>query len=136
MPFHIEEAADADIKRFSEVEHLAYSAHESLTFHLLFPGPPNPDGGVNARTQRVIEMRNNDPTTILLKVVDEATRESMAFAKWNVYDTTEIARNAPGRPVPNGPGCNLEACEAFYGGLVRKKKELMGEKPHLCQLIN
>lgn len=77
-------------------------------------------------------MRRDDPTCTLLKAVDEDTGEQIAFAKWNVYTTPEAVTSSPLRPVPSGPGVNEEACRAFFGGLVQRKQEIMGTKPHIC----
>ncbi|KAF2638968.1 hypothetical protein P280DRAFT_470971 [Massarina eburnea CBS 473.64] len=129
MAIHIEECTDADIPQWVEGEALAYGANKSPATSLLFPGPFGSDRS-KERIQNIIDLRKKDPTTTLLKAVDDVTGDSMAFAKWNIYLTEEMARNSPGRPIPNEPGCNFEACKAFFGGLVEKKAELMGNRPH------
>ncbi|KAF1957467.1 acyl-CoA N-acyltransferase [Byssothecium circinans] len=130
MAFHIEEATDADITAAMQAEAAAYGANKDAAGAILFPGPSSPDR-LELKIQQIIDMRKNDPTTTFLKAVEDETGDLMAFAKWNFYPTEEIAKNAPGRPIPNGPGCNPEACKAFFGGLVQKKAELIGNKPHV-----
>ena len=132
MAIHIEEVTEADFPHFVEAEQHAYGATKSAASHVLFPGPFT-FTGVEARVQQLLDMRRNDETNTFLKAVDTETGDLMAFAKWNIYLTGEIAKNAPGRPIPSGPGCNLEACQAFFGGLVQKKAQLIGNKPHVCQ---
>jgi hypothetical protein len=128
MGIKIQEASDADIPRAAQAEADAYgSGGPSLFFPGPFPVPP-----IETRANQIIAMRKNDPTVRLLIVVDEETGEQIAFAKYHIYKTPEEIISSAGRPVPSGPGVNEEACKAFFGGLVLRKKEIMGTKPHLC----
>lgn len=128
MGIIIREASDTDIPRAAQGEADAYGAGgPSLFFPGPFPVPP-----VESRTNQIIDMRKNDPTCRLLIVVDEETGEQMGFAKYHIYKTSEDVTSSAGRPVPSGPGVNEAACKAFFGGLVLRKKMIMGTKPHLC----
>ena len=129
MAITVQEARDADIARACEMETAAYGP--AGLGAIFFPGP-FPSTGWSGRANQIISMRKDDPTCTLLKAVDEDTGEQIAFAKWHVYETSETAASAPMRVVPKGPGVNEGACEAFFGGLVHRKKELMGTKPHIC----
>jgi GNAT superfamily N-acetyltransferase len=127
----VQEATDADIPQACILETLAYA--DNAANPVLFPGP-FPSNAREQRVEQVIEMRKNDSTAVFLKAVDTATGEMLAFAKWHVFETEEIAKQTPTRPLRFGEGSNQEACKAFFGGLVSKKKEIMGSKPHLCKL--
>ncbi|KAF9734086.1 hypothetical protein PMIN03_003092 [Paraphaeosphaeria minitans] len=129
MGIRIREASDEDIPRAAQGEADAYGAGRNGP-SLFFPGPfPVPP--IESRTNQIIDMRKNDPTCQLLIVVDEETSEQMGFAKYHIYKTSEDVSSYAGRPVPSGPGVNEAACEAFFGGLVVRKKAIMGTKPQI-----
>jgi hypothetical protein len=128
MGIKIQEASDADMPCAAQGEADAYSTGGPSLF---FPGPFSASP-IETRANQLIAMRKNDPTARLLIAVDEETGEQIAFAKYNIYETPEEIVSSPGRPVPSGPGVNEEACKAFFGGLVLRKQEIMGTKPHLC----
>jgi len=130
MAIVIREVSDADITQTCNIEHAAYNPNGPMP-STLFPGPFPPNSR-EMRVEQIISMRKNDPTAQYLKAVDDETGEQIAFAKWHTYTTPEAVASAPMRPIPSAPGVNVEACKAFFGGLVTKKKEIMGIKPHLC----
>jgi hypothetical protein len=129
MAIVVREALDDDLPRAVEIESAAYA--DNPLSPVLFPSPFPPE----AREQRVpglIEMREQDPTVRFMQAYDEETEQLVAFAKWHVYDTP-VAAAAAQRPSRSfGPGTNKEACEDFFGKLSSKKRELMGDRPHLC----
>ena len=129
MAIIVRDVSDDELQRACEIEVAAY-ANNPLS-PVLFPGPFPPDSREQRLTQ-LIEMRNSDPTVTYLQAYDEETGQLIAFAKWHIYDTSEAAVAAQRPKRSFGPGTNPEACEAFFGGLGAKKKELMGDKPHLC----
>jgi hypothetical protein len=130
MAIVVRKVSDDDLPRAIEVETAAYA--DNPLSPLLFPGPFPPDASVN-RVPDLIEMRNSDPTINFLQAYDEETGQLVAFAKWSVYKTNEEAATSD-RPMRSfGAGTNREGCEAFFGMLKSKKKELMGHKPHLCK---
>jgi len=126
------QATDADIPQACALETLAYA--NNVASPVFFPGPFPPD----AREQRIaqiINMRKDDPTATFLKAVDQDSGTMLAFAKWHVYETKEALEKAPTRSLRFGEGTNQEACEAFFGGLVRRKKEIVGLRPHMCEFL-
>jgi hypothetical protein len=130
MAIVVREASDDDLPRAIEVETAAYA--DNPLNPVLFPGPFPPDASKN-RVPDLINLRNSDPTVKFLQAYDEETKQLVAFAKWSIYKTYEEAA-ASDRPMRSfGPGTNQEGCEAFFGILKSKKKELMGHKPHLCK---
>jgi hypothetical protein len=127
------EATDADIPHACALEVLAYADNPANP--VLFPGPFPPD----ARQQRIaqiIQMRKDDPTAVFLKAVDRGSGAMIAFTKWHVYETKAAVEKAPTRLLRFGEGTNREACGAFFGGLIRKKKQIMGLRPHLCKPLD
>ncbi|KAH7087866.1 acyl-CoA N-acyltransferase [Paraphoma chrysanthemicola] len=128
MAIILREVADTDLPRVCDVGWLAFA---DLPLNpVLFPGPFPPD----SREQRIAhfaETRKEDLSTTYMQAYDEDTKQLVSFAKWHVYATPENAAAAE-RPARSlGQGVNREACEEFFGGLARKKRELVGGKPHL-----
>ncbi|KAJ8105806.1 hypothetical protein OPT61_g9958 [Boeremia exigua] len=54
----------------------------------------------------------------------------IASAKWHVYKTAEDTQ-VPTKKLEFGPGTNSEACTLFFGGMMQKKKKIMGTRPYL-----
>lgn len=128
MVIIVREVSDADIPRVAAIETAAYAINALRP--ILFPGPFPPD----SEQQRVVELTNarkNDPTATYLQAYDEETGQLVAFAKWHIYDTPEKAAAAQRPSRTFGAGTNSKACEAFFGGLAARKKELMGQKTHI-----
>jgi hypothetical protein len=130
MAIVVREVSDDDLARAIEVETAAYA--DNPLSPVLFPGPFPPDASKN-RVPDLINLRNSDTTVKFIQAYDEETKQLVAFAKWSIYKTYEEAA-ASDRPMRSfGAGTNREACEAFFGMLKSKKKELMGHEPHLCK---
>ena len=128
MPLVLQEAVEADAPRIVEIERLAYAS--SPLSPILFPGPFPPEV-TNQRAEAMIKQLREDPTIRWLKIVDTETGEIASFAKWNIIEKPK--ESAPSRQF--GPGCNVEACEEFFGGIHRKRAELMADKPH-CRMLH
>jgi hypothetical protein len=128
MPLILQEAFEADATRIVEIERLAF-APTSLS-PILFPGPFPLDAAAE-RAEALIKQLHEDPTVRWMKVVDSETSEMAAFAKW---DIVEKPKPKTIRARKFGPGCNIEACEEFFGGIHQKRGELMGDRPHCCML--
>lgn len=131
MPLHVLPATDADAPRAFEIEHLAYNAVEDAINALLFPGPMPADAN-DKRAEDSVKEKAGDPSTVWIKVVDdELDGRMIAFAEWHIY--------APGAEVPKpkvrsfGPGSDPKVCAEFFGPMDRKRVELMGNKPHVCE---
>lgn len=129
MAIIVREVSDDDLPRTCEIEGTAFA--DNPLSSVLFPGPFAPEGD-QKRVADLIEQRKADPKMKYIQAYDEETKQLIAFSKWNIYDTTEAATAK--RPSRNfGPGSNAPACEAFFGGLAKKKEEIMGGKPHICK---
>ncbi|KAJ9494083.1 hypothetical protein H2202_010390 [Exophiala xenobiotica] len=131
MPLVLRPGEDADATRMAEIERTAFADNKLTPF--LFPGP-FPDDALEKRAEGLIAQRQNDPTTRWVKVVDTDTNtdELVAYAKWNIMD--KLRDPEPGRQE-FGPGCNIEMCKEYFGGIYRKRAELMGGKAYCCKLM-
>jgi hypothetical protein len=134
MAIVVQNALDSDIPRSLEIERDAYNKGASATtdpFLLTFFPGPIPADSVEQRVNRFIDERKNDSTVHYVKAVDEETGEMISFAKFYIFNTRESAAAAE-RSVPSGAGINQEACDSFFGEMGRKKKIIMGDRPHVC----
>jgi hypothetical protein len=133
MAITVREVLDDDLLRAVEIEAAAYA--DNPLSPVLFPGP-FPAESRQQSVSHLMQTRNSDPSVRYLQAYDEASGQMVAFAKWSIYRTHEIAAGAQ-RPLrPFGPGTNSEACEAFFGTLASKKKQLMGDRPHFCEIAS
>lgn len=137
----------ADIPNSMQIEHDAYARNPFTP--LLFPGP-FPSTAISARADEVLQQWKDDDTTQWIKVVDtsiddfneaeetgelgarkDEDRKGIAFAKWNIYD--QPPKPKAGRQF--GEGCNIEACEALFGGLEKQRQRLLeDQKAYVCKL--
>ncbi|KAI8940594.1 hypothetical protein NX059_001868 [Plenodomus lindquistii] len=127
MAITIHTATDDDIPRACEIETAAYQ-NKTLN-RILAPGPFPPESR-QRRISQLIQLRRDNSTAFYLKAVDEESGKMIAFAKWHIFETSEAAA-AFARPLVFGPGWNSDACMAFFGGLTDRKKQLVGDRPHL-----
>ncbi|EXJ70812.1 uncharacterized protein A1O5_05802 [Cladophialophora psammophila CBS 110553] len=123
MSLVLQLADEADAPRIVEIERLAYASNPLNP--ILFPGPFPPEATA-ARAEGLVKQLHEDPTVRWMKVLDTETGEVAAFAKWNIIK--EPRERSRARQF--GPGCNVEACEEFFGGIHRKRNELMGGKAY------
>lgn len=126
MPLVLQEAVEADVDRICEIERLAYATNRLSPF--LFPGPMPPDAQEKRGERLVIQLRE-EPGIRWMKVVDSDSGEMAAFAKWDIVEKPKISAFTRWF----GEGCNVEACEEFFGGIHKKRNELMADKPHCCK---
>lgn len=77
-------------------------------------------------------MRNDDSTVVLLQAIDTSSGRMVAAAKWHIYRTAEETQRAA-RKLEFGEGANAEACVAFFGGMMERKKVILGRRPHVCE---
>ncbi|KIW59092.1 hypothetical protein PV05_03567 [Exophiala xenobiotica] len=124
MPLVLRPGEDDDATRMVEIERTAFADNKLTPF--LFPGP-FPADALEKRAEGLVAQRQNDPTTRWVKVVDTDTDELVAYAKWNIMNTPKDPE--PGRQE-FGPGCNLDMCKEYFGGIYRKRAELMGGKAY------
>ncbi|KAI1156681.1 acyl-CoA N-acyltransferase [Nemania diffusa] len=132
MPLVLQSATEADAVRAAHIERDAYTP--SPFNSILFPGPfPEPPPGQNPRAAEMVKNLRADPSARWLKVIDtdlDATGDNgqmIGFAQWNIKDGSEVA--TPSRSL--GPGCNVEACEALFGGLDKLRVKHYGSIKHV-----
>ncbi|KAF2630210.1 acyl-CoA N-acyltransferase [Macroventuria anomochaeta] len=119
--------SDTELHRACMIEAAAYADNDLNP--ILFPGPFPPDSQ-QKRVDQLIQMRKEDPTATYLQAIDQASGRMIASAKWHIYRTPEETE-IPIRKLKFGPGTNPEACKKFFGGMMERKKEIVGSRPHL-----
>ncbi|RMZ71749.1 acyl- N-acyltransferase [Pyrenophora seminiperda CCB06] len=96
---------------------------------LLAPGPFPPDAA-QRRARDLAELRRNDPNVHYLQCRDEATGDMVAFCKYLVVQNSDDAVTPAPLPPPQ-PGWNEEATLMFRACLEKRKKEILGNRPHV-----
>ena len=133
MPLQALIATEADLPQSVAIEKVAYG--KSVLDHVLFPGPFPPETD-EARVKALIEQMRPDPACRLVKVVDSDLPEeenAISFALWFFWETTNKGPSKP--PRTYGPGTNPEACKLFFGGMDKRREEIMAGKPYACKLL-
>ena len=130
MSIIVRSVSDTELHRACIIEAAAYADNDLNP--VLFPGP-FPTNSQQRRVDQLVQMRKDDPTAVYIQAIDRASGRMIASAKWHIYRTPEETK-IPIRKLEFGPGTNPEACMAFFGGMMEKKKEIMGTRPHLCML--
>ncbi|KAH7386770.1 acyl-CoA N-acyltransferase [Phaeosphaeria sp. MPI-PUGE-AT-0046c] len=128
MAIIVRDVSDEDIPRSIAIGNAAYA--DNPLSPILFPGPFSEEYQ-SKRAPEMVELRKNDPTCHFIQAYDEETKQMVAFAKWHIYSTSEAAQTARRPSRTFGAGTNPEACEAFFGSLAVRKKEHVGQSPHL-----
>ncbi|KAK5996605.1 hypothetical protein PT974_01942 [Cladobotryum mycophilum] len=127
MVLQVAPAGEADAPRAITIENLAYGP--SPNSRVLFPGP-FPEGDT-FRLNALVEGRRKDPACQWMKVVDTELASgggdgTIAFTQFFVWERESI-----NHPREWGPGTNVEACEALFGGMKAKWWERFQGRPHL-----
>lgn len=130
MPVEIQLAVDEDAPRFAVIERDAY-ADNGLS-PILFPGP-FPEDALEKRIEGLIQQRKDDSQIRWVKAVDSETNEILAWAKWEIIDGPKRVKTSS---RTFGQGCNVEACEEYFGGIHEKRHALMDGKFYVCECIN
>ncbi|TGJ85926.1 hypothetical protein E0Z10_g2800 [Xylaria hypoxylon] len=132
MPLVLQLATEADAERSAQIEKEAYAPN--VFNSILFPGPfPEPTPGENPRVTELAKQLREDSSTRWLKIIDtdldptEDNKQMIGFAQWNINDGSEL----PAGPRSFGPGCNVEACEAVFGGLHGARLKYFGDRKHV-----
>ncbi|KIV98087.1 hypothetical protein PV10_01775 [Exophiala mesophila] len=125
MPLEIQPAVDEDAPRLAAIERDAYS--DNGLSPILFPGP-FPEDALETRAQGLIQQRKDDPQMRWVKAVDSETNDIVAWAKWEIIDQP---RESKPSSRTFGQGCNVQACEEYFGGIHQKRHELMDGKYHV-----
>ena len=93
-----------------------------------FPRVPSVHSWWEARIAKAFEI---EPGARFIMVTN-AEDEIIAFAKWVVPvpgGESDVAEALPEWPE----GSDRKLCDAFYGGLARERKRIMGNRSHYCE---
>ena len=131
MAIVLRDVSDQEISRACEIEGRAYQGNPLSDALARGPSPSN---ALQQRVQKIVEIRQQDPSAHYVQAYDEAAGKMVAFVKWHVFETSE-AITTSARPLSFGEGKNVEACMLFFGGMADKKRSIMGDRPHLCKSL-
>ncbi|KAI1412607.1 acyl-CoA N-acyltransferase [Hypoxylon sp. FL1857] len=126
MPLELQPATEADARRSADIEAAAYAPDPFNK--ILFPGP-FPLNVLDGRASLLVAELKADPTTRWLKVVDTDlpdAEQMIAFAKFHIYPEKPQLT-----PRAFGSGCNAEACEMVFGGLMKQRVRIMEDRPYV-----
>lgn len=91
----------------------------------MFPDTPGVRGWWNeANRQDVL----SNPRRTLLKVVDPATDQIVAYAKWDLDPSDSGARFPPWHAESD-----RETCERLFAGMEQQRKAFFGDRKHFCE---
>lgn len=81
-----------------------------------------------------LQQQMKDPSTHLIKAVDNETGEIAGFARWNIYPSgrSDEELNEPKPPRPEDPDINVELRNIAVDILEKTRRETMGKRPHCC----
>ncbi|EDU40086.1 GNAT family acetyltransferase [Pyrenophora tritici-repentis] len=127
MTLTVCDVSDKDILRACEIEFVAYK--DSPLAPILLSGPLPPDA-VQQRARELTELREKDSTVHYQQCRDEATGKMVAFTKYVIVQNPDDVAT-PTDPPHIGPGRNVEATLMYAGGLAEKKREILGNRPHM-----
>ena len=132
MPLVLREAQEADIPRCLDIMYNAFS--KDPWDRIMFPQIPPPSARGNS-TRRWRHEILEDPCVTFLKVIDtDISDEIISFGKWHVY--TKERPESEWKRITLGDwdeGTNVEAANAFFGGMRLKRQKLMKGDPHCCK---
>lgn len=83
MPFELETCTDADMDRAFAIVSSAFG-HDHPYIDAVFPDHGT-EHGRKRGGERMLAIKNSDPNTTFIKVVDMLSGKMIALAKWNVY---------------------------------------------------
>ncbi|CAM1505723.1 Fc.00g113600.m01.CDS01 [Cosmosporella sp. VM-42] len=129
MPLEVLPATEEDLPRSIAIENVAYTT--SAVNDVLFPGPSPPEAG-KARLTALTKQMSSKSSCRFMKVVDPDLPEedkAISFALWFFWETPRIGPSTP--PRTWGPGTNPEACKLFFGGMDKRRDEIMEGKPYV-----
>ncbi|KAI1819638.1 acyl-CoA N-acyltransferase [Xylaria intraflava] len=133
MPLELQPAVEADAERAAQIEKDAYARNPFLP--VFFPGPfPEPPAGRNVRAEELRATLLSNPSVRWWKVVDtdiepsKDNEQMIGFAQWNINDGSFLV---PEARTFDGPGMNVEACEAVFGGLQSIRNKRLETKKHV-----
>ncbi|CAA9958252.1 GNAT family acetyltransferase [Pyrenophora teres f. maculata] len=127
MTLTVCDVSDEHILRACEIEFVAYK--DSPLAPVLLPGPL-PSDAVQERARELIESRRNDPTVYYRQCRDEVTGKMVAFTKYLIVQNPDDVAT-PTDPPHIGSGRNIQATLMYTGSLAQKKREILGNRPHM-----
>ena len=132
MPLQVLPASEADAARVVALEQVAFRDDPLAPY--LFPGPFPTEGDTRAET--LIKQLQEESRCKWVKVVDtdlagKGEEPMVAFSQWYVWDPPRLRGQNPSDHW--GAGTNPEACELFFGGMLKMQDARFDGIPFLCK---
>lgn len=132
MPLILSPAIPDDIPRIVEILFLAF-ANDSLLM-TCYPSTPSN----HAWWIQTIRTQMQHPSTIIIKIVDDDTGETVSFAKWLIHQDTHDGSPASGpsgavQPTNPSPDMNVPACQSLAEAQYKMRSSLLSTRPHICK---
>jgi len=118
----------------SEIARIWLSAFSEPFFHTLIPRD-DPNESQEWATRDCLEAMSNDPGVRYLKITsDKHDDKFVSMAKWCVpVNGASYVDDLSGMVWPKNADADL--CDKFFKGLIQKRKDLMGNRPHYCMFM-
>ncbi|KAI9793077.1 MAG: hypothetical protein M1816_000975 [Peltula sp. TS41687] len=124
----ITEATEADMPRLMEIQ---FSAFDGEPFARILFGP-NTASARAAACERALEELRSDPHQLVVKAVNNATGEILAFGRWEIYETERPESEWKHRePFEYLEGRQREIGEYFYGRFYEGRERFWRGKPYV-----
>ena len=132
MPLTLLPARREDIPRLVEILFLAF-AHDPLLM-TCYPSTPSNHAWW---TQTMLHQMEH-PSTIVMKIDDSETEETVSFAKWHIHQ--ESSDGTPGettqgavQPTNPSPDMNVSACNSLATAQYTMRESVISARPHICK---
>jgi hypothetical protein len=132
MPLELRPAEPGDLPRIVQLEKESFA--DSPLTPVLFPNSRSQESQ-DAYVETLLQQWQDNSSSRHVKVIDTDLNDKLiAFARWFIFigDDVKFIKTDPSERQ-NAPGCDEAAGNAFFGGLLKLRVQLLGRNPHCCR---
>jgi hypothetical protein len=132
MPLKLLAAKPGDLPRIVQLENDSFA--DSPLTPILFPNGRSPEAQAAYVETLLQQWHDNSSSRHAIVVDSDLNDEIIAFARWFMYigDDVKYIKTEPGQRG-NTPGCNEEAMNEFFDGMMNLRLRILGKSPHCCR---